>query len=115
MTATKTLFNFSDYERTYNFAVDLVAQTVGFHRKNFSPLKAIYLNKKYWTAFRLYMITKVGEEHANRSVFEFDGVDIKPVEQADQFIKYNLSVKKLASAGFFELYPLTQPSKPNSN
>lgn len=46
MTATKTLFNFSDYERTYNFAVDLVAQTVGFHRKNFSPLKAIYLNKK---------------------------------------------------------------------
>lgn len=61
------------------------------------------------------MITKVGEQRANGSVFEFDGVDIKPLDQADKFVKYNLSVRKLASAGYFELYPLTQPPKPNSN
>ncbi|MFX1704585.1 hypothetical protein PV783_11560 [Chitinophaga sp. CC14] len=45
-------FNFSDYNRTYNNAIDLVAQAVGYHRKRQNPLKAIILRPAYYDLFR---------------------------------------------------------------
>lgn len=48
----KQPFDFSDYNRTYNTAIDLVAQAVGYHRKRQSPLKAIVLRPSYYDLFR---------------------------------------------------------------
>lgn len=70
--------DYSQYERTYNNAIDLVAQCVGYHRLKGSPLRAIVLKPAYYHLF------KKGVEVLNKKKKQepfvemaFDGVLIK--------------------------------------
>jgi len=48
----KQPFDFSEYKRTHNNAIDLVAQAIGYHRKRRSPIKAVILRPSYYDLFR---------------------------------------------------------------
>lgn len=72
-------YNWSKFERTYNDAIDLVAQAVGYHRKTMKPLKAIYLKPSYFFLFKtgVQAIMKSKKlQFDDTAVLTFDGVDI---------------------------------------
>ena len=92
-TGKKILFDYSDFEKTGNPAVDQVAQIVGYYRKLlldnkkknlvFFSLKAIYLRQAAYNKFMQFCIQKAGELQvyellARNDEFIFDDVDIMP-------------------------------------
>lgn len=73
-------FNWSNYEKTYNNAIDLVAQCVGYHRKKLMPLKAITLKRAYYELFRMgvqAIMKAKGLKFDETAELTFDGVEIK--------------------------------------
>lgn len=75
-------FDDSQYERTGCYAVDLVAACVGWHRKRNSPLKTIYLKKKFFEDFESHFKRKMPENEWDElmkkgKVFTMDGVEIR--------------------------------------
>lgn len=72
-------FNWSNYDRTYNNAIDLVAQCIGYHRSACKPLRAIYLKPASYHLFvaglRLLM-AKQGKLFDEKADIFFDGVKI---------------------------------------
>jgi hypothetical protein len=72
--------NHSGYERTYNNAIDLVAQCVGYHRKRNVPLKGIILSYSYFMLFRTglrILMERAGQEFDPHATLLFDGVEVK--------------------------------------
>ena len=96
-TGKKILFDHSDWVKTGNKAVDVVAQIVGFYRKMlldnkksnlvYFSLKAIYLRQPMYDKFMQWCIGKTGELTvyellASGREFTFDDVDIMPEKKA---------------------------------
>lgn len=73
--------NWSKYERTYNNAIDLCAQCIGYHRARMLPLKAITLKPMYYELFKkgLEVLMKKRLEDPFTDLY-FDGVLIKKGE-----------------------------------
>lgn len=72
-------YNWSRFERTYNDAIDLVAQAVGYHRKTMKPLKAIKLKPAYFYLFKTGVQAIMRSQKLpfdDTAVLTFDGVDI---------------------------------------
>lgn len=75
----KEPYNWSRFDRTYNDAIDLVAQAVGYHRKAMKPLKAIKLKPSYFYLFQtgVQAIMKHKKmKYDEGAVLMFDGVEI---------------------------------------
>ena len=73
-------FDWSNYQRTYCNAIDLVAQCVGYHRKTIKPLKAIILKPTSHDLFRAglkLLMGKVGQRMDDMAPLYFDGVELK--------------------------------------
>lgn len=70
-------FDWSNYQRTYNNAIDLVAQCIGYHRKTMKPLKAIILKPAYHDLFRAGLKVLSKKEIDPMAVLYFDGVELK--------------------------------------
>lgn len=96
-TGKKILFDYSDYAKTGNKAVDTIAQIVGYYRKllldnkkknvAFYSLKAIYLRQSMYDKFLQFTIKKAGELQtyellAGGREITFDDVDIMPEKKA---------------------------------
>jgi len=72
--------DYSKYERTYNNAIDLVAQCVGFHRLKGSPLKAIVLKPASYELFRKgieFLMKQKGRKNEPLEEMTFENVAIK--------------------------------------
>lgn len=77
----KEIFDFSDYDRTGNNAIDLVAQAVGWARKNNRPIKSVSLSPGYFDLFRLGLevlarARGVALELEGIEILEMDGVEV---------------------------------------
>lgn len=75
---------FSEFEKTGVFVVDLLAQCVGYHKKYKLDLKCIYLKKALYNKFMEWVKRSCTPETWNNIekqdglVFHFAGVDILP-------------------------------------
>lgn len=75
-----TNFSFSSYQRTYNNAIDLVAECVGYHRGIHAPIKAIHLRPDRYGLFQKgveVLMRQQGKEYNPDQRMEFDGVYIE--------------------------------------
>ena len=73
-------YDWSKYDRTYNNAIDLVAQCVGYHRQSMKPLRAIVLKEAYFHLFKKGLEILMKQQVAKfeeQSKMTFDGVEIK--------------------------------------
>jgi hypothetical protein len=70
-------FDYSNYEKTYNNAIDLVAQAVGWARKNNKPLACVVLKPAYYDLFRKGMELMMKKPLTGFEIFEFDGVNVE--------------------------------------
>ena len=73
-------FNYSNFNRTYNDAIDLVAQAVGYHRKAMKPLRAIVLKPAYFFLFQTGIQAIMKQKkmpYDQQAIMTFDGVEIK--------------------------------------
>lgn len=98
----REIADYSEWEKTGNVAVDMVAACVGHYRRLQRPLKKIILSPNYYELFRYWVLKKAGEERALDAKFEFDSVDIEKGS--------SLQVEPL----YTEFYDLT-PSPVQSN
>lgn len=69
--------NWSNYEKTYNTAIDLTAQAIGYHRKANKPLKAIVLKPTSYDLFKAGLNVLAKTEIDPATELYFDGVLIK--------------------------------------
>ena len=100
-------FNWSKYERTYNNAIDIVAQAIGNFRAKRQPIKAITLNGAKYDLFRegLRVLMRLkgqnlDEQDPDRvAVLFFDGVEI-----------YRGSTMQFETM-LYEFYPIVKPRK----
>jgi hypothetical protein len=70
-------YDFSQFNRTYNNAIDMVAQAVGWARQNRKPLACIKLKPTYFDLFRKGMEILMKKPLAGYEEFEFDGVKVE--------------------------------------
>ncbi|MDQ2718228.1 MAG: hypothetical protein M3Z26_00500 [Bacteroidota bacterium] len=77
MITKKEPFNWSNYEKTYNHAIDLTAQAIGYHRKTNKPLKAIILKPTSYDLFKAGLKVLSKAEIDPTTELYFDGVLIK--------------------------------------
>lgn len=73
-------FDWSNYQRTYCTAIDLVAQCVGHHRKTMKPLKAIVLKPTSFDLLRAglrVLMGKQGQHMDDMAPLYFDGIELK--------------------------------------
>lgn len=72
--------DYSTYARTGNNAIDLIAQSIGFHKAAHKPLRAIYLSRGKWLLFvegmKILQATK-GSYPDPHSEYTFEGVSIQ--------------------------------------
>lgn len=69
-------FDFSRYERTYNNAIDIVAQAVGWARLNNKPIACVRLKPSYYDLFKCGVEVLMKKELVGYEELEFDGVKI---------------------------------------
>ena len=69
-------FNWSDYNRTYNNAIDLVCQCIGHARKTMKPIKALRLKPSYYDLFKAGLNVLAKREIDPATELLFDGVKI---------------------------------------
>lgn len=67
----------SEFVKTGNFAVDMVAACVSHYRKYFKPIKTIWLRKDMYNKFEYWALKNIGEENLVRGKYCFDSVDIE--------------------------------------
>jgi hypothetical protein len=73
-------FDWSQYQRTYNNAIDIVGQAVGHARRTHKPLKAIILKPASHDLLRAgvkLLMAKLGQKMDEMAPMFFDGVEIK--------------------------------------
>lgn len=71
------MYNFSEYEPTYNKAIDLCANLIACARKNMMPIKALHLTPIYFEWFKSGVQTLMNRELEADDQLEFDGVSIE--------------------------------------
>jgi len=77
----KEIFDYADFERTGNNAIDLVAQAVGWARKAKKPIQSVSLSPAYFDLFRLGLEVLARAKGQNlelegHEILEMDGVQI---------------------------------------
>lgn len=70
-------YNYSQYEPTYNKALDLVGNLVGCARHNREALKAIHLKPIYYEWVRSGVQTLMNKDLEEDQPLQFDGVNIE--------------------------------------
>ena len=76
-TRVNTYFDYSEYNKTYNKAIDLCAACIGHYRAFKKPLKTIYLKPQLFDLFRKGIEAMMGRQvNLDEENFEFDGVKI---------------------------------------
>jgi len=73
----KEPFNYSNYEKTYNNSIDLVAQAVGYARKANKPVKSIVLKPTSYDLFKAGINVLAKAEIDPITELYFDGILIK--------------------------------------
>lgn len=71
---------FSRFDPTYNNAIDLVAECVGYYRGINAPIKTIHLKPMYYELFKRgveVIMKKKGMAFNPEQPFTFDGVNIE--------------------------------------
>lgn len=92
----RTIFgNHSQYDRTYNNAIDMSAHTIGYYRRLRMPVKALHLKTNYYELFRKGIEVMMRRELRPEELLEFDGARIENGGRAQ--------VKEI----LVEFYPLT--------
>jgi hypothetical protein len=71
------MYNFSNYEPTYNKAIDQCANLIAVARENLNPLKALHLSPIYYDWFKGGVQTLMGRPLQEDERLEFDGVNIE--------------------------------------
>lgn len=77
MNNVSTYFDYSQYDKTHNRAIDMVAACVGHYRRFMKPLKTIYLKENLYDLFKKGMEVMMKRETEPGELFEFDGVRIE--------------------------------------
>lgn len=77
MKTPRTYFDYSQYDKTYNKAIDLCAACIGHYRAFGKPLKAIYLNPRLFDLFKKGIEVLMGREFEDGEGMEFDSVKIE--------------------------------------
>jgi hypothetical protein len=77
MTQQNKPYDFSQFNRTHNNAIDLVAQAVGWARRNRKPLACVKLKPTYFDLFRKGMEILMKKPLVGYEEFEFDGVKVE--------------------------------------
>lgn len=74
---TRTFFDYSQYDKTYNKAIDLCAACIGHYRQFGKPLKSIYLKPQLYDLFKKGIELLMGCEFEEGELMEFDSVKIE--------------------------------------
>jgi hypothetical protein len=96
--AKLTPTDYSKYQQTGNISIDLISQTIGYHKAIFVPLSTIYLSHGRWMLFVegmrvLHHIKGLDFDH--HSEFTFEGVTIKEGSRFQmEPMKYEYKVKQ---------------------
>ena len=80
-------YDFSNYERTHNTAIDMVANVIACCRVNNQALKAVHLTPIYYEWFKGGVQTLMDRPLLDEEQMEFDGVNI---EKGDRFQSKNI-------------------------
>ena len=80
-------YDFSNYERTHNTAIDMVANVIACCRVNNQALKAVHLTPIYYEWFKGGVQTLLDRPLLDEEQMEFDGVNI---EKGDRFQSKNI-------------------------
>jgi hypothetical protein len=94
---TNAPHDWGEYQRTYNNAIDLVIQAVGYHKRTMKPLKAIVLKPTSFDLFKSGLDVLSKKKQDTTSQLYFEGIEIKR-GKAFQFDTMK-----------FEFYPLPAP------
>lgn len=71
------MYHFSQYEPTYNKAIDQCANIIAVARQNLHPLKALHLSPFYYDWFKSGVQTLMNRPLDEGELLEFDGVNIE--------------------------------------
>ena len=67
----------SDFEKTGNAAVDMVADHIRFHRRSFKAIKKMVLSPNAYGMFLSWVRDNIGDDYKYGQVYKFDGVEIE--------------------------------------
>lgn len=70
-------YDFSNYQKSYNNAIDLVAQAVGWARANNKPLACVKLKPTSFDLFRKGVEVLTKKTLSGYEELEFDGVKVE--------------------------------------
>lgn len=73
----RTYFDYSNYDKTYNKAIDLCAACIGHYRAFGKPLKSIYLKPQLYDLFKRGIEHLMGRDFEDGELMEFDSVKIE--------------------------------------
>lgn len=73
----KTYFDYSQYDKTYNRAIDMCAACIGHYRQFGKPLKTIYLKPQLYDLFKKGIEVLMKREFEEGELMEFDAVKIE--------------------------------------
>jgi hypothetical protein len=73
----RTYFDYSEYDKTYNKAIDMVAACIGHYRQFKKPLKTIYLKPQLFDLFRKGVEVMMKREIEPGELLQFDSVNIE--------------------------------------
>jgi hypothetical protein len=69
--------NFSGYDRTYNNAIDLVAQAAGYARATGRPIRSYLLSPGYYDLFRSGMEVLMKQALDPLAELTFEGIPVR--------------------------------------
>lgn len=73
----RTYFDYSQYDKTGNKAIDMVAACVGHYRQFLKPLKTIYLKPQLFDLFKKGAEVLAKREFEDGELMQFDSVNIE--------------------------------------
>lgn len=86
MNNIKAPIDYSKYDRTYNNAIDLVAQAIGYAKKSGRALRTIVLEPQTYVLFKKGIEILAKKEFPHEQEFTFEGIlvskgDVKKFER----------------------------------
>lgn len=76
MTGLKEPVNYSKYDRTYNNAIDLVAQAIGYAKTTGKGLRMVVLEPQYYVLFKKGMEVLAKKEYPHETQFTLEGIPV---------------------------------------
>lgn len=77
METPRIYFDYSEYDKTYNKAIDMVAACIGHYRQFGKPLKTIYLKPQLFDLFKKGVEVLMSRELEEDEPMMFDSVNIE--------------------------------------